>query len=259
MTTGRFPGEHHGKERSHRFAASVITRAIARRSRRPMSVSSLSSIASLARALRRSKSSLSMSKVGCIGGSRAAAKVPSSEPGLSTIDAMRRRRSSTMSWSLRRACSRSRADRKHSRCRGLLRGHRQRTGRPSIPARHLDRSPGTHDESSGGPRPRSPSARTGRGVQACIPSEGGAFWWLSWRLSTGMSYYIRTGLDYGVAMRHEHVNTAPEIVAIGDDSPSGSRQLKRSREPALCDPCHSCLLTRPGTVESRALKSPSLR
>ena len=50
--------------------------------------------------------------------------------------------------------------------------------------------------------------------QAGIPSEGGAFWWLSWRLSTGISYYIRTGLDYGVAMRHEHVNTAPEIVAI---------------------------------------------
>ena len=50
--------------------------------------------------------------------------------------------------------------------------------------------------------------------QAGIPSEGGALWWMSWRLTTGISYYIRTGLDYGVAMRHEHVNTAPEILAI---------------------------------------------
>lgn len=50
--------------------------------------------------------------------------------------------------------------------------------------------------------------------QAGIPSEGGALWWVGWRFSTGITYYLRTGLDYGVAMRHEHVNTAPEIIAI---------------------------------------------
>ncbi len=50
--------------------------------------------------------------------------------------------------------------------------------------------------------------------QAGIPSEGGLLWWLGWRLSTGVSYFARTGLDYGVVMRHEHVNKASEILAI---------------------------------------------
>jgi hypothetical protein len=47
-----------------------------------------------------------------------------------------------------------------------------------------------------------------------IPSEGGALWGVAWRLTTGLSYRLRTGLSYGVVMRHEHINTAPEIVAI---------------------------------------------
>jgi hypothetical protein len=46
--------------------------------------------------------------------------------------------------------------------------------------------------------------------QAGIPSEGGLLWWISWRFSTGISYRLRTGLDYGVVMRHEHGNGAPE-------------------------------------------------
>ena len=50
--------------------------------------------------------------------------------------------------------------------------------------------------------------------QASIPSEGGFLWWVGWRFSTGISYYLRTRLDYGVVMRHEHVNTAPEILSI---------------------------------------------
>lgn len=50
--------------------------------------------------------------------------------------------------------------------------------------------------------------------QAGIPTEGGALWWLGWRFSTGISYYLRTGLDYGVLMRHEHVNTADEIIYL---------------------------------------------
>lgn len=50
--------------------------------------------------------------------------------------------------------------------------------------------------------------------QAGIPSEGGLLWWIGWRFSTGISYRLRTGLDYGVVMRHEHVNRAPEILAI---------------------------------------------
>ncbi len=50
--------------------------------------------------------------------------------------------------------------------------------------------------------------------QAGIPSEGGFLWGLAWRMTTGISYQIRTGLDYGTVMRHEHVNTAGEIEAI---------------------------------------------
>jgi hypothetical protein len=50
--------------------------------------------------------------------------------------------------------------------------------------------------------------------QAGIPSEGGMLWGFAWRFSTGISYYLRTGLDYGVVMRHEHLNTAAEIVAV---------------------------------------------
>ena len=50
--------------------------------------------------------------------------------------------------------------------------------------------------------------------QAGIPTEGGLLWWMGWRFSTGISYRLRTGLDYGVVMRHEHVNRAPEILAL---------------------------------------------
>ena len=50
--------------------------------------------------------------------------------------------------------------------------------------------------------------------QAGIPTEGGLLWWIGWRFSTGISYRLRTGLDYGVVMRHEHVNRAPEILAL---------------------------------------------
>ena len=50
--------------------------------------------------------------------------------------------------------------------------------------------------------------------QAGIPSEGGFLWWLGWRCTTGVSYWLRNRLDYGVLMRHEHVNTANEIIAV---------------------------------------------
>ncbi len=50
--------------------------------------------------------------------------------------------------------------------------------------------------------------------QAGIPSEGGFLWWLGWRCTTGISYWVRNRLDYGVIMRHEHVNTASEILAL---------------------------------------------
>lgn len=50
--------------------------------------------------------------------------------------------------------------------------------------------------------------------QVGIPSEGGFLWGLSWRLSTGIAYRLRTGLSYKVFMRHEHINTAREILQV---------------------------------------------
>jgi hypothetical protein len=50
--------------------------------------------------------------------------------------------------------------------------------------------------------------------QAGIPSEGGFLWWLGWRCTTGVSYWLRNRHDYGIVMRHEHLNKASEIVAL---------------------------------------------
>jgi SAM-dependent methyltransferase len=49
---------------------------------------------------------------------------------------------------------------------------------------------------------------------AGIPSEGGFLWGFSWRASVGLSFRLRTGLNYGDLMRHEHANKAHEIEAI---------------------------------------------
>jgi hypothetical protein len=51
-------------------------------------------------------------------------------------------------------------------------------------------------------------------TQHAIPTEGGALWGLTWRLTTGLAYRLRNRLPYGALMRHEHINTAPEIVAV---------------------------------------------
>ncbi len=50
--------------------------------------------------------------------------------------------------------------------------------------------------------------------QAAIPSEGGLLWGLSWRLTTGLAYRLRNGCAYAPVMRHEHINSAPEILAV---------------------------------------------
>ena len=46
---------------------------------------------------------------------------------------------------------------------------------------------------------------------AAIPSEGGFLWGASWRISTGLEFYIKHRLNYGNLMRHEHVNNFLEI------------------------------------------------
>ena len=45
-----------------------------------------------------------------------------------------------------------------------------------------------------------------------IPAEGEFLWWLGWRLTTGIGFWLRYRLDYGVIMRYEHVNTASKII-----------------------------------------------
>jgi len=55
--------------------------------------------------------------------------------------------------------------------------------------------------------------RLKRGGYFCagIPSEGALAWYLAWRYGTGLAFRCRTGLDYGLLMRHEHLNSAKEI------------------------------------------------
>src|SRR5436309_612461 len=42
-------------------------------------------------------------------------------------------------------------------------------------------------------------------VRAAIPSEGTPLWTLGWKLTTGLEFRLKHGLDYGLLMRHEHV------------------------------------------------------
>lgn len=50
--------------------------------------------------------------------------------------------------------------------------------------------------------------------QAAIPSEGGLLWRVAWECSMGLSFKLRTGLNYGELMRHEHVSNAVEIISL---------------------------------------------
>lgn len=50
--------------------------------------------------------------------------------------------------------------------------------------------------------------------QAGIPSEGGFLWGAAWRLTTGIAYRLRNRLPYAPLMRYEHLNDAPEILAV---------------------------------------------
>ena len=48
-------------------------------------------------------------------------------------------------------------------------------------------------------------------LRVSIPNEGSLLWELGWRLSTGLEFRLKYGLDYGWIMRHEHVNKANEV------------------------------------------------
>jgi hypothetical protein len=56
----------------------------------------------------------------------------------------------------------------------------------------------------------------GGSLRTGFPSEGGFLWGMAWRSTTGVAYRLQRGLDYGAIMRHEHVNSAPEILQLLD-------------------------------------------
>lgn len=51
-------------------------------------------------------------------------------------------------------------------------------------------------------------------LRVSIPSEGTFLWTAAWKLTTGLEFRLRHGLDYGTLMAHEHVNTAREIYSV---------------------------------------------
>lgn len=50
--------------------------------------------------------------------------------------------------------------------------------------------------------------------RAAIPNEGTILWYLGWKLTTGIEFKLKYGLDYQKLMQHEHVNNAHEISKI---------------------------------------------
>lgn len=51
-------------------------------------------------------------------------------------------------------------------------------------------------------------------LRVAIPNEGSFIWTACWRLTTGLEYFLKTGEDYGLIMKHEHVNTANETEQV---------------------------------------------
>lgn len=51
-------------------------------------------------------------------------------------------------------------------------------------------------------------------LRVAIPNEGAFLWTLGWKLTTGLEFKKKYGLDYGLLMKHEHVNTAEEIEKV---------------------------------------------
>lgn len=51
-------------------------------------------------------------------------------------------------------------------------------------------------------------------LRVSIPNEGTFLWKLGYKLTTGIEFKLKYGLDYSVLMNHEHVNTANEIEEV---------------------------------------------
>lgn len=50
--------------------------------------------------------------------------------------------------------------------------------------------------------------------RASIPSEGTFLWTLGWKMTTGLEFKLKHGIDYNLIMKFEHVNTAREIEEV---------------------------------------------
>jgi hypothetical protein len=48
-------------------------------------------------------------------------------------------------------------------------------------------------------------------LRVSIPIEGTLLWTLGWKLTSGLEFRVKYGLDYVMFMKYEHVNTAAEI------------------------------------------------
>lgn len=90
-------------------------------------------------------------------------------------------------------------------------------------------------------------------LRTAIPSEGTFLWTLGWKMTTGLEFRLRHGLDYGLLLRHEHVNDAAEIeevlrhffaetkeAAFGLGKKVSLYQFYANREPLL-DRCRAYL------------------
>jgi hypothetical protein len=51
-------------------------------------------------------------------------------------------------------------------------------------------------------------------LRVSIPNEGTFVWKLGYKLTTGIEFKLKYGLDYSVLMNYEHVNTADEIEQV---------------------------------------------
>jgi hypothetical protein len=51
-------------------------------------------------------------------------------------------------------------------------------------------------------------------LRVAIPNEGSLLWKLGWKLTTGIEYRLKYGLDYEILMKYEHINSANEIEGV---------------------------------------------
>lgn len=51
-------------------------------------------------------------------------------------------------------------------------------------------------------------------LRISIPNEGTFLWKLGYKLTTGVEFKLKYGLDYSILMNYEHVNTAKEIEQV---------------------------------------------